>query len=798
MKHLSKILILFLFPSISFAQTNSDISPGVANANYFNLPRETLYLHVNKDTYINGEEIWFKGYVYDRQNNLAAVNSTNFTVALFDTSGKEVYDGQFLGHQGSVHGNIKIDSTLQSGDYYMRISTNWMNNFKEDESYTKRIKIIKDSITEKVSQKGLVYDFQLLPEGGHLVSNTFNTIGFKLINNQGYGVAFEHGIVQDELGNEITSFSSNTLGLGKFNITPQPGKKYTAIIKLRDGREITGEFPRIDRKGISISINNLIEDEVAIELNTNTATLATLKKESYSILVLKNHLSKKIKVDFKGKELKKKISLKRSDLYPGMNTLTLFKDNDPVVERLLFNPVDIGIESLGVTVDRTTKDSLSVAIEIPNQVGKTYDVSISTLPSETVSYNHSDNIQSAMLLRPYIKGFIENEKHYFTDVDRKKKYDLDLLLITQGWSKYQWRDIFNTEPKPLYNFNQGFKITGRIQDKKSDVMDQVYLYPSTNNSAKLIALASDNSFEIANFFPERGEKIKISGIKTKGGFKKPGVYLQVQSDRVKRPFRNTFPEIGNENINKIQNRTTVPFDFLTDVQVLDAVEVTGNNQKKIKKTSRIQIPKYYDLNAKEVTLDMAERFFSIVDYLFFTGKYVITDRNNPINLRVTSRKASFSGPVPVTIFLDDFQLNSENVGILSDLRLADVDKIYTDHIGHGVGSRGGGGSIRIYTRRFPLIRTREPDRNYTEYEFTKGFEPVKEFYNPGYANYLDPFFVSYGAIHWQPRLDFNQQGVATFTIPNTGLENISLFIEGMGSDGTLISKMHIIKNINPN
>ena len=52
------------------------------------------------------------------------------------------------------------------------------------------------------------------------------------------------------------------------------------------------------------------------------------------------------------------------------------------------------------------------------------------------------NIEAAFLLTPYLKGYIEKPSYYFNNTDRKKLIELDLLLLTQGWSKYDWNDIF--------------------------------------------------------------------------------------------------------------------------------------------------------------------------------------------------------------------------------------------------------------------------------------------------------------------------------------------------------------------
>ncbi|HAF77144.1 MAG TPA: hypothetical protein DCG42_07455, partial [Maribacter sp.] len=67
------------------------------------------------------------------------------------------------------------------------------------------------------------------------------------------------------------------------------------------------------------------------------------------------------------------------------------------------------------------------------------------------------------------------------------------------------------------------------------------------------------------------------------------------------------------------------------------------------------------------------------------------------------------------------------------------------------------------------------------------FEPVKKFYTPKYTSYLSNEFENFGTIHWVPELQTDENGIATFKILNTFQSNVSFFIEGMGSEGQLIS-----------
>ena len=69
----SLFLLAFLFfPLFSIAQEKKVEDTYL---DYFSLPRESLFLHTNKTTFIVGEEIWFKIYAYDRKNEKSSNGS---------------------------------------------------------------------------------------------------------------------------------------------------------------------------------------------------------------------------------------------------------------------------------------------------------------------------------------------------------------------------------------------------------------------------------------------------------------------------------------------------------------------------------------------------------------------------------------------------------------------------------------------------------------------------------------------------------------------------------------------------
>ena len=183
---MKKILLLLCITFISFSSNSQDLK-SVKNSylEYFKLPRETVFLHTNKTTYIKGEEMWFKIYAYDRKNNLSSKTTSNIYLGIYDENGKQLDKKIFLAKDGIATGNIAIDSSFTSGNYYLKTYTNWMKNFKESDAFIQKIKIIDPESEEKISKKinSKEYDIQFLPEGGYLLNNIKNSIGIKATNN---------------------------------------------------------------------------------------------------------------------------------------------------------------------------------------------------------------------------------------------------------------------------------------------------------------------------------------------------------------------------------------------------------------------------------------------------------------------------------------------------------------------------------------------------------------------------------------------------------------------------------------
>ncbi|MEM6718522.1 MAG: hypothetical protein AAF611_04315 [Bacteroidota bacterium] len=768
------LIILSCFPLFSQEKTIEE-----EYAAYFTLPREALHIHLNKTTYFQGEEIWFKGYAYDQKNQLSSKATTNINVGIYDAEGKQIKKALFAAENGVTNGNFAVDSTFTAGTYYLKAETNWMKNFKESNAFIQKIEIVTDeSIKEKIQKEAASFDFQFLPEGGHIVANTKNNIGFKVIANDGKGVTAS-GIIFDQEKKQVASFESNTLGMGKFLFQPKKDREYTAEITLENGASITKKLPKANAQGISLMIKNLFDDKIVLEFNTNEETLANHPNKTYKILIHQNGKLKTTALQFS--DTKKAVTIEKKGLFKGVNTITVF-DNEqhPIMERLFFNDYGIKKAKINVAKLNTIQDSILLSLKELN-LNEKANVSISILPETTDSYHPEHNILSNFYLKPHVRGFVENPRYYFYDMDRKKKYELDVLLLTQGWSRYQWKDIFENKPKIKYPFENGITVSGRVNKPATDIK-QIFLHSTKNHTAKFIDIDEDQRFELTGLFLEEDEKVRFSYIDAKGELKKPGMYLRFQVTDKEDKIAEVFL---SETINVSTTANfTVPKDFFVEkAEELDTVVLEAENSR-----LAYEDPFMADPQVTDVTEEDYYTHYNIIRFLRMNG-FDATEQDGGVIVRHWSRHRGAPG-----VFLNNRQLLGNGMRMLYNMSLSDIERIVIDKdsrvpINGGVAD----GVIKIYMREDSMFAQQADDIVYLATTTTKSFATGKEYYAPNYSSYLNPIFKKYGTISWLPTVELNTNTATSFKIYDTYTKNVTLFIEGISENGNLISERKTIQ-----
>ena len=423
-------LYLLLISIISTAQNSpSPLEILPAFEAYSELPREVVYMHLNKSVFIKGESIGFKAYVLDKATKKRSIETKNLYCIIEDSLRKVVKEQMIKIENGIGSGLIKIDSNFTTGSYQFKAYTNWMRNFSEPNYYEQEITTIDPEKTREITveEKDIQVDAQFLPESGHALTGISADYGVVIKDEKGFGYPFIEGIIENSEGEVITTFELNAFGIGRFALIPQPGASYFASFKINN-KDFKLPIGYIEKQGVTCTVRDL-RDKVGLILNAKFNNRAQ-QEQKFMLSIHDGDSIKALDISFKEQSQVIKV-FPDEDLYPGMNVFTLFDSSGtPILERLYFNHKGIEIHSATTPEVNFNADSIRVSLSV-NELDPKYwnSLSVSVLPVGSGAHYKHHNLPSYTLLNPYVRGPIENAAYYFSDITPRKVYELDNLLL---------------------------------------------------------------------------------------------------------------------------------------------------------------------------------------------------------------------------------------------------------------------------------------------------------------------------------------------------------------------------------
>lgn len=426
---------------------------------------EKIFVHTDRSYYFCGDILWFKIYVTsDADNRLLSVSKVAY-IEVLNTMHQPVLQGKIAIDNGTGSGSFELPASLPSGNYELRAYTNWMKNDSPDHYFKKIVTIIN---TTQNLDTGLVhsntnYVAQFFPEGGNLVNGLNSIVAFKVNDNYGKGVNCEGAII-DQLKDTLAHFQSSRLGMGNFSFTPQTGKHYSAVITLKDGSVITKNLPDAYDKGYVMHVSDSDSHHVKVSVQCSSdipsSSLYIIAKTSQRI-----DFAKVMHVENERAEL----IFNTDSVAEGMAQITILnQDFQPVCERLWFKrPKNkLLIQATANKENYNHRDKINIDLLTTNQSGDSIksNLSVAVFRLDSLHTSSSEDIFSYLWLSSNCKGYIEDPGYYFKNENAQTNADLDNLLLTQGWRKFDWNNALQTKS---YSFNYvpenyGHIITGRI------------------------------------------------------------------------------------------------------------------------------------------------------------------------------------------------------------------------------------------------------------------------------------------------------------------------------------------------
>lgn len=465
------------------------------------LPQEKVYLQFDNNSYYLGETMWFKAHTTSGNGDRPSTMSKLLYVELVAPEGYVVRTNKYkIDEKGCCSGSFELNPLLLSGYYEVRAYTRYMLNWGKEAVFS-RVFPVFDKVNgnnwefrnmldrkrgfmyrgEWVSSRLPECDLKFYPESGHLIDKIESLVAFELRGVDGQFSSDSITILEDKI--PIIQTLPVHYGKGSFKLTPKRGAKYTALVKSfpenkKEAKVFTFNLPQIEKQG---------------------ATLAVEQKNDNVVITVKNNLEKTVDIGFailhrgtmgfykkyQSDEKEKVFTLSTKDLLEGVSRAVVFINDLPLAERQFFVQHKMHQKNDRQTVRLMVKannympqnlipkphERVTLSVEredgLPIEDAAEFSVSVTDAAgNNNTSWDY--NMYTYLLLGSELKGYIPNASQYFLPENEKRHAQLELLMLTHGWTSYDWQQLINLDLSQLQPVEKGITVKGTLYEKRKN------------------------------------------------------------------------------------------------------------------------------------------------------------------------------------------------------------------------------------------------------------------------------------------------------------------------------------------
>jgi len=809
-----------------------------------NLPQEKVYLHFDNSTYYQGDDIWFSCYLVASGFHKTSTLSKTLYVELLNPGG-EVIETQILKvENGRCHGSFKLGKLpFYSGFYEVRAYTKYMLNFGEDVLFSRTFAVYdkptkpgayaekslldygrgKYPILRKKPIKEKSVTLKLYPEGGNMVAGVPSQVAFEATDAYGNPIEVS-GEVVGENKETIVRFKSVHDGRGVFGYTPidkiQPIDKAPKVVVNYKDKKYNFDLPAVQPKGIVLKVDNLsYPDSIGVSVLSNPDT----PKGIFGLVLLSgSSLQKYVLIDTsEGKPIQFRIC--KTDFPAGVSRIVLFNSQGQILgDRLLFIHRTEKLNIQAKTDKELYNPNEQVKMQFAITAGDT--IPVETTFSVSVKDRQNDvkpdqDIQSNLLLMSEIKGYVRNPDYYFESNDSIHQRALDLLLMVQGWHRFDWNWV---------NGKKTFELK-RQPEKAIDVNGQVVTFvkavpkPKVNVSA-LICQKNDSGKVVHSFMENfvtdkqgrfhfaadvEGRWEMIFAVTENGKTKDHRTVLDKLFSPEPRQYRYTYlfahipnPEeaITIPNINdSVRKRTK------DSIPLMAIPKINYDSIVKIKTQGKIHNLKEVVVKAKRNSAELKildNRAKSIIFYDVYSEQDKVRDKGEVPeqflneflmkkneNFHLISNYSALIYKTKYALFVLDYERTDirEAFKIPFYVRMSYIKSIYINENIPTIVERVDPKyfSCIVFIEMLPGWKTPAEAGKGVRKTWLDGYSQVKEFYNPNYSTL--PMEADYRrTLYWNPAVKTDKDGKALIQFyNNSSCKSFSISAETITPQGVI-------------
>jgi TonB-dependent SusC/RagA subfamily outer membrane receptor len=806
---LSLAVFLMFFHLTAFCQNGDPISNAISNLKTLLTDHisEKAYLHFDRPygCYVAGETVYFKAYVFMGERREPSTLSNVLHVDLIDKNDVLLRSISLQLTGGTGWGDFALPDSLSKGLYRIRAYTQWMRNAITPNYFDQFLSVSTVNGVDRAAGKtapGLKPDLQFFPEGGSLVAEVPSKMAFKAVGANGLGINVK-GVVVDNAHKEVAKIISAHLGMGEFSFIPELGKTYQAMVNFADGAQYTLPLPEVQQKGITLAVNTDDPSKVSITIRANRPYYKENMNKKYELLIYYSgalkHYSPVLDNPILG------LDLPASGFPTGIVKITLMSETgEPLNERLVFvqNPDLLNLSISGNKPVYATRENAALSLSAKNKDGNpvngSFSVSVVDESKILVDENEENSILSYMLLTTELKGHIEKPNFYFTNVNSETRADLDMLMLTQGFRRFDWKELESNGPAQAsvaFAAEKNVDISGNLKTKSGEPVPNcvVTLIPQGTDGGATQVQTTDNAgkFRFPNMFVSTGMKF----------------ILKAQTPATKKPVLTidkaaAGPAITPANGPGTQyNATADILAFLqnnagqglltasnnTAIMAINPEKVSAAPLKYSYRSSNIGGSGHADFvvhgeQFKNIPT-LSSGLQGILPGVVFNGGVPYLTTNMTVSKGVQQAN-------PMLIMIDGTNMRAGyNIDILDPAEVETVE-LLKDANAAIYGIEGGQG-VLVITTRLTYVDEHTISKEMSPGIFSiepAGFYKAREFYAPKYDGQSNGVKVADNrtTIFWKPDLITDSDGNASFNFANAdGKGTYRVEIQGTDSNGNI-------------
>lgn len=768
-------------------------------------PREKIYVQFDKGYYNAGETIWYKAYLFTGLD--PSVASKNFYAEFLDAQGnvltRQTAPIVFSGASGS----FDLDSNYSKPAVFFRGYTVSALNSDTGFLFTKAIRVLSPKATPtKAAAPSAAPTLTFLPEGGDWFYGLASNLAFIATNANGLPVNIS-GSITEKTGEKVAEFATLHNGMGSMLLIPQQGKTYTATWKTDEGKTYTTDLPAPKPQGVSLSVNPAQGGKHFVVARTKVVPESM--RQLHLLATMNQQLMFQATINLTTKEAAAGL-LPTKEIPSGILQITVFDaSNKPLAERIVFvNNHDFELDGdayIGQK-DFSRRGLNKVEIVMSDTLPANFSLAV-TDADLNESNKLDDNIISHMLLTGELRGKVVDPYYYFYSNDDSVAYNLDLVMLTHGWRRYNWDNLMaGKTPSPRLTESDYLSLNGQIAGMPPGSyrpdLQLVGILQTADSAKTILTLPVDRNgrvfmngllfYDKAKLFFNFNNK-KLSFDKNmlmldNGLYKGSQKVILDSVSKASLPAVSAAAVAGNLNTSKVARqamRRLAQRGMLENITVKAKVKTPAEKMedKYVSGLFSGDAARSFDL----VNDPLAGSYMDIFQYL--QGKVA----GLQINTGAGSPSLSWRGGAPV-LYLNEMQVDAD---LIASTPVSDIAYVKVFRPGESIVSGSGGGVIAIYTRKGGDAQENTSTKGLNAVQLN-GYTPVKQFFSPDYATPSERDAVDdvRSTLYWNPTiyLDKNRRHLRLQFYNNDITKRFRLVMEGFNTEGKMI---HVEKIVSP-